>query len=121
MKIAITSQSNNLSSEIDERFARCEYFLIVDTETLNYEVIENSAKDASGGAGMQAVKTISDKGVSAVITGNVGPNALTLLKEANIKVYLGSGKIKDAIEKFKKGELKELSSPTVGVHSGEQK
>lgn len=121
MKIAITSQGNNFDSEVDEKFGRCEYFLIIDTETLDFEVIENPAKDASGGAGMQAVKIVSDKGVGAVITGNVGPNALSILQEARIKVYAGTGYVKDVIEKYKKGELEELKSPTVGIHFGEKK
>ncbi len=119
MKVAITSQRDNLDAQIDLRFGRCPYFIIVDLETEKIEAVLNPASGAMGGAGPQAAQTLSDKGVEAVITGNVGPNAFQTLKTANIKIYGGvSGTVKETLTKYKNGELKEFSSSSVPGHFG---
>jgi predicted Fe-Mo cluster-binding NifX family protein len=119
MKIAVTAKSNILESEIDPRFGRCSYFLIIDMDTMSFESISNESSMASGGAGIQAAQTIAKAGVEVVVTGNMGPNAFQTLTAAGIKVFVGAdGTIKEAIEKYKKGELKETEAPNVGSHSG---
>ena len=119
MKIAVTSQSEKIDSEIDPRFGRCSYFLIIDLETMNYDSISNESAMASGGAGIQAAQRIAKEGVKAVITGNIGPNAFQTLNAAGIKAFTGAyGTIKEVIEKYKKGELTETESANVGSHSG---
>ena len=119
MKIAITSQGDNLEASTDLRFGRCAYFIIIDPETEKFEAVLNPATNAMGGAGPQAAQTISDKGAVAVITGNVGPNAFQTLKAANIKVYQGaSGTVKETLAKYKSGELKEFSNSSVPGHFG---
>ena len=119
MKVAVTSQSNSLESEIDPRFGRCSYFLIIETDTMNFESISNESAMSSGGAGIQAAQTIAKTGVKVVVTGNMGPNAFQTLSAAGIKIFTGAnGTIKEAIEKYKKGELKESEAPNVGSHSG---
>jgi len=119
MKIGITSTGENLEADIDQRFGRCRYFIFVDIESMKFEILPNDNLMASGGAGIQAAQTIANKGVQAIITGNVGPNAFQTLSAAGVKIFTGqSGTIRDAIEKFKKGELKETQGPNVGSHSG---
>jgi predicted Fe-Mo cluster-binding NifX family protein len=119
MKIAITAKSNILGSEVDPRFGRCRYFLIIDTNTMNCKSIFNESAMASGGAGIQAAQTIAKTGVEVVVTGNMGPNAFQTLFAAGIKVFTGAtGTVKEAIEKFKKGELSEAEAPNVSSHSG---
>ena len=119
MKIAVTAKANNLESEIDPRFGRCSYFLIVDTDTMSFESISNESSMASGGAGIQAAQTVAKTGVKVVVTGNMGPNAFQTLSAAGIKVFIGAnGTIKEAIEKYNRGELKETEAPNVGSHSG---
>jgi len=118
-KICITSQGNNLDSQIDPRFGRCQYFIIVDLETMEFEAIENSNIGATGGAGIQSGQLIASKGAEVVITGNVGPNAFQTLQAAGIKVITGiTGLVKDAIERYKKGEIEGVSGPTVQGHFG---
>ena len=108
MKIAITSEGPTLDAAIDPRFGRCKYFLIFDTATENFETVENSHAQASGGAGIQAGQSMVSKGVSVVLTGHVGPNALQVLQPAGIKICNGvSGKVSEAIERFKHGDLKQ--------------
>ncbi len=119
MKIGITSTGENLDANVDQRFGRCKYFLIVDTDSMEFEVLSNENAMASGGAGIQTAQTIANKGIKSIVTGNVGPNAFQTLSAAGIKVFTGaSGTIKESIEKFKKGELKETEAPNVGSHSG---
>ena len=119
MKIAISASEEGLDAEIDQRFGRCRYFTIVDTETMKYESIENSSSMASGGAGASAGQAISEKGVEVVLTGNCGPNAFGVLNAAGIKVITGvSGKVKDAVERFKNGELRENTGANVPDHFG---
>ena len=119
MKIAITSQGDDLNAPVDTRFGRCAYFIIIDPKTESFEAVSNPAVDAMGGAGPQAAQTIADKGAEAVITGNVGPNAFQTLRAANIKIYQGaSGVVKEILAKYKAGELKELSEFSVPGHFG---
>jgi predicted Fe-Mo cluster-binding NifX family protein len=119
MKIAITATGSTLDAEVDPRFGRCQYFIIADTETLKFEVVENSSAAASGGAGISAAQMIAGKGVKAVLTGNSGPNAYQVLSSAGIEVVTGvSGKIKDAIEGYKSGKFQASSQPNVPGHFG---
>jgi len=119
MKVCVTSEGQGLDSTVDPRFGRCKYFVFADTDTLEFEAVTNPNIDSMGGAGIQSAQVVASKGAKAVITGNVGPNAFQTLQAAGIKIYIGaSGTIKEAIENFKKGELKETSNASVGSKSG---
>ncbi|MCK4784924.1 MAG: NifB/NifX family molybdenum-iron cluster-binding protein [Desulfobacteraceae bacterium] len=119
MKIAISATGPDLDAEVDPRFGRCQYFVIVDMETTQLEALENSGAMGSGGVGVSAAQMIAGKGVEAVITGNCGPNAHQALSAAGIKVITGvTGNIRDAIEDYKSGKLQANSQPNVSAHSG---
>jgi len=119
MKIAITATGPTLDAEIDSRFGRCRYFVIVDLETMQFEALENSGAMGSGGVGVSTAQMIAGKGVEAVITGNCGPNAYQALSAAGIKVISGvTGNVRDAIEDYKSGKLQASSQPNVSAHSG---
>ena len=119
MKVAVSATGEDLDAQIDPRFGRCQYFIIVDVDSMKYETVPNESAMASGGAGIQAAQSVAGMGVEAVITGNVGPNAFQTLNASGIKIVTGAnGIVKDAVERYKKGELKETSSPTVDEHSG---
>lgn len=116
MNICVTSQGDNLDALVDPRFGRCQYFIIVDTETLQYKAISNPNIDARGGAGIQSGQVMAERQVKAVVTGNVGPNAFQTLNAAGISVITGaSGNVRQAIEKYNKGELKPTQGPTTGA------
>jgi len=113
MKIAISSEGNNLESNVDSRFGRCTYFIIADIENnelKGFEVMENKNAEQMGGAGISSGEAVAKKGVNAVITGNVGPRAFEVFKQFNIDVYIADGKISKIIEKFIKGELEKINS-----------
>lgn len=119
MKVAITATGPTLDADIDPRFGRCQYFIIVDPETMQFEALENSGAMAGGGAGVSTAQMIAAKGVDVVLTGNCGPNAYQVLSTAGIKVVTGvSGKMRDAIHSYKSGKLKASSQPNVGDHFG---
>ena len=101
-RICITSRGKGLGSEIDPRFGRASYFLLIDPETMDLEVIENPNIEASHGAGTQTAQLIAGKNVKAVLTGNCGPNAERVLQAAGIKVITGvSGTAEAALSKHK--------------------
>jgi len=77
MKICVSASTNSLEAPVDPRFGRCPYFMIVDSETLQFEAVPNMASGAMSGAGIQAAQTIASRGVKVLITGNVGPNAFS--------------------------------------------
>ena len=119
MKIAITSTGTTLDSELDPRFGRAAYFIIVDSETMEFSVIDNENVATAGGAGISSAKTVVDAGAEAVITGNCGPNAYQTLSSAGVKLYTGAkGKVSEAIELFKKGGLKSSQEANVQPHFG---
>lgn len=119
MKVCVTSQGDNLDSELDPRFGRCKYFIFVETDTLEFETIQNSNIDSTGGAGIQAGQLVAGKQVKAVLTGNVGPNAFQTLQAAQIVVVTGlSGSVKEAIEKYKKGDVEPTQGPSVNSKFG---
>ncbi|MBC7334355.1 MAG: NifB/NifX family molybdenum-iron cluster-binding protein [Actinobacteria bacterium] len=119
MKVAISSTGTSFDSEVDARFGRCPYFIIYDTDSDSFEHIENQARGAMGGAGIQAAQMLINRGVEAVITGNVGPNAYRVLSSSPLRVYSGvTGTVRAAIERFKKGELTLSSGPDVSPHFG---
>ena len=118
MKIAVTSQGPDLTSRVDPRFGRAKTFIVVDTDTDEFSAHDNTQNmNAAQGAGIQAGRTVVDLGVAAVITGNVGPKAFTTLQAGNVKVYPGaSGTVKEAVEKFKAGQLRETEEANVEGH-----
>jgi len=111
MKIAISSIGKDLNSQVSEVFGRCPYFLIVeidDKKVKEFGALENMSVNQMGGAGISAVQTVAGKNVKAVITGNVGPRALDVLKQFHIQLYKGTGLITKVIKKFIEGKLEEI-------------
>ncbi|MCK4784267.1 MAG: NifB/NifX family molybdenum-iron cluster-binding protein [Desulfobacteraceae bacterium] len=107
MKIAVTSTGTDLESEVDPRFGRAPYFLIVDSETFDFEALDNKENvNALKGAGIQAAGMVSNKGAEVLLTGFCGPNAFKVLKAAKIGVANNaSGTVRDAVEAYLDGKL----------------
>lgn len=119
MKIAVSATGTTLEAMVDPRFGRCQYFLYIDPETLQFEAVDNANATAGGGAGISTAQAIAAKGVEAILTGNCGPNAYQVLSAAGIKVVTGvAGKVKDAIQDYKAGKYQTSSRPNVSGHFG---
>ncbi|MFO8100945.1 MAG: NifB/NifX family molybdenum-iron cluster-binding protein [Dehalococcoidia bacterium] len=119
MKIVVSAMGATLDSEVDPRFGRCRYLIYIDPDTMDFEAHDNAASGAGGGAGIATGQAVLDKGVEAVLTGNLGPNAHMVLSQAGIRVITGvSGTVREAVEMFKQGGMAETSSPTVKAHAG---
>lgn len=119
MKIAVSATGLTLDAEVDPRFGRCRYFVIIDPETMQFEAFENPNVAASGGAGIGTATMIASKGVDVVLTGNCGPNAYQTLAAAGIQVVTGaSGRIRDAVQAYKSGKLRPAEEASVGSHWG---
>ncbi len=118
MKVAVTSSGQNLESNLDPRFGRAPYFLIVDTDTLDFEVKPNEQNmDLPQGAGIQAGKTVANFGVQAVITGNCGPKAYNVLHAAGIGIVTGTkGSIREVVKQFKNNAFEYSQGPNVDGH-----
>jgi predicted Fe-Mo cluster-binding NifX family protein len=119
MKIVVPSNGRTLDAPVSPVFGRCPTYVFVDMETMDYEAIDNPAESAPGGAGIQAAQFVVAQGAQAVVGGNVGPNAIDVLQAANVPMYLFAGEsVQQAVEAFKRGELKEAKGASVAEHSG---
>ena len=118
MKVAVSSYGQDMTSEVDPRFGRAKFFILVDIESGELTVHENTQNlNAVQGAGIQAARNVLEFGADAVITGNVGPKAFTTLKAGNVGVYTGaSGPVEDAIAAFKAEQLECASEANVEGH-----
>jgi predicted Fe-Mo cluster-binding NifX family protein len=119
MRIVVTSSGADLDAPASPVFGRCPTFVLVDTETMAFEALENPAIAAAGGAGVRAAQFIVGKGVQAVVTGNVGPNAFQVLQSAAIPIYLfDGGTVRQAAEAHQAGKLPTAGSATAPEHAG---
>jgi predicted Fe-Mo cluster-binding NifX family protein len=119
MKVVVSAMGEDLSSEVSPVFGRCPIYIFVDTDTMRFEAVPNSAMSASGGAGIQAAQFVVSKGVQAVLTGNVGPNAFNVLQAAGITIYpVSAGTVQQAVDAYKSGHLQPVSGATSGMYGG---
>lgn len=118
MRVAVTAVGENMDARVDARFGRAAYFVVVETETMACEAIENGHVAAVGGAGPDAAKVVIDAGVQAVLTGNCGPNAERTLRAAEVKLYTGvQGSVAEAVKRFKAGTLTEGTGPSADSYA----
>lgn len=120
MKLAISAKGQTLDSEMDPRFGRAKYFLLVDSEGDHLEVVENRQNlQLPQGAGIQAAQTVAEKGAQAVLTGNCGPKAFQVLQAARIQVAVGlEGAVREVVKQFKEGKIQFAPGPNVESHWG---
>ena len=101
MKIGVSANGGSLDAEVEPRFGRCPYFVVVDSDDMRFDIFHNSGSTAAGGAGVRAAQTFQQRGVNVVLTGQVGPNAQQGLEAAGIKIVTGvSGKVRKAVDDY---------------------
>ncbi|MDY0340360.1 MAG: NifB/NifX family molybdenum-iron cluster-binding protein [Coriobacteriia bacterium] len=111
MNVAVSALGPTLEDKVDSRFGRTRYLIIADSETGEFEVIDNNAnKSSMGGAGIGTAEIVSERGVTAVVTGHLGPNAFKALGAAGIPGYTGIGlTVREAVAAVAAGELEQLT------------
>jgi len=113
MKIAVSSTGKDIEDEVDSRFGRCPYFLVVEAKKdegiSDVKVIENTTSEQMSGAGITAGQIISNEKPDAVITVNIGPKALQVLGKFGIEIYFAKGNIRQAVEDLIEGKLEKVS------------
>jgi predicted Fe-Mo cluster-binding NifX family protein len=119
MKIAVSANGVDLEAPASPIFGRAPNFLVVDTETMDFDTLGNPALGAAGGAGVQASQFVVEHGAEAVVSGNVGPNAFDVLQAAGVPVYLfDGGTVRQAVEAFDAGKLQSIGGATAPHHAG---
>ncbi|MCP4645328.1 MAG: dinitrogenase iron-molybdenum cofactor biosynthesis protein [bacterium] len=119
MRIAITATGASLEAQVDPRFGRCPFFLIVDPETMAFDAVENGNAALGGGAGIQSAQLVAERGVQFVLTGNCGPNAHQALSAAGVQIVVGcSGPVRETLRQFQAGTLSATDAPNVVSHFG---
>ena len=119
MKIVVASSGADLDSEVDARYGRCAWFLVVDPDDMSFEAIENANASLGGGAGVQSGQLAAASGAKAVLAGHCGPKAFSVLSAAGIEVIVGvSGPVREAVQNYKEGKLSSSDSANVGERFG---
>ncbi len=120
MKIVITTASPGLDADLDPRFGRGAFLLIVDPDSLQVDAHPNPGVNVTGGAGIQVAQFVAGRKADAVISGDFGPNAFNALKAAGVAMYLFGTctTARQALEEFKAGRLQKVGAPTQNGHHG---
>ena len=120
MRVAVTSQGDDLEAQVDPRFGRAPKFLLIDTNSMSFEVIDNSQNlNLPQGAGIQTAQNIVQQNPEVVLTGNCGPKAFKALQATGVEVVVGvEGKIKAAVQAFLNGDYQVAKEASVSDHYG---
>jgi predicted Fe-Mo cluster-binding NifX family protein len=119
MKVAVSAMGLTLGAAVEPRFGRCSTFVVVETDDMTFEAMENRNGSLSGGAGIQSAQLMAQMGIEVVLTGNCGPNAHQTLSAAGIEVVVGcGGTVSEAVARFKSGQIRPAPAPNVASHSG---
>jgi predicted Fe-Mo cluster-binding NifX family protein len=96
---------------MDPRFGRAAHFLIFDTGTNDFVLIDNANAAAAQGAGIKAAETVVRAGAAVLISGECGPKAFNALKHAGIRIYSAkSTSVAGALDAFRAGKLPEATA-----------
>ncbi len=119
MRIAVSAEGDTLDAPASPVFGRCPIYIFVDIESMEFEALPNPAASQGGGAGIQAAQFVVNHGARAVLSGNLGPNALDVLQAANVPAYLvPEGTVHQAVAAYKAGRLQPITEANVATHAG---
>ena len=118
MRIAVTALGPGIEADVDPRFGRARYFVMVDTQGGSVTSVDNTVNlDAAQGAGIQAGRKIVELGAEVVLTGHVGPKAFDTLQAGDVRIFTGAaGKVVEAINAFQAGQLSAAEASDVQGH-----
>ena len=118
MLVAVSASGQDIKGDVDQRFGRAPWFLLVDSDTMQVEAVENKQSlDLPQGAGIQSAENVARHKPAAVLTGNCGPKAFKVLQAAGIHVVTGvTGGIEEAVRAYARGDYKASSEANVEGH-----
>jgi len=119
--VAISANGKDIDAGVEPRFGRARFFILVDPITQQWEPFDNLANLSSlQNVGILTAKNLTkNRVVQTVVTGNCGPKAFEELKGAGVKVFLNAqGTVRQALFKWRRGELEQASGPNVPVFGG---
>ncbi|MEW6276322.1 MAG: NifB/NifX family molybdenum-iron cluster-binding protein [Bacillota bacterium] len=110
MRVAVTATGKTPEVQVEPRFSRCNYFVIWDMQTEQWEFVPNPRLTPEGRSGKQVARELADRKVICVVTGRVGPNAQVALQAMGIDVYcIGiCGTVREALNRYREEQLKML-------------
>jgi len=118
MKIAFSASGDTLDAQLDARFGRAAKFIIVDSDTDEFNVVDNTQNlNAAQGAGIQSAQHVVSAGAQALVSGHTGPKAFKVLSAAGVEIFLSpTASVREAYEAWKKGELQKIDNADVEGH-----
>ncbi len=117
MKVIVSSSEKSMDAQVDPRFGRCPFFVLVDSETMEHQFHDNLGLQATGGAGIQAAQQVVTLGAQVIISGNMGPNAFSVLRAGDLKIFTAvGGSIREVVEQLKQGKLQEAGNANAAPH-----
>lgn len=108
MILLISVQQADMDSPVDDRFGRATWFLRVNSDTLDWQALENPGWNNRGGAGVAAAQFAINQKVDAVVSGDFGPNAAEALQAAGIQLlHFPTGGLtgREVVQLFRQGAL----------------
>ena len=118
MNLCVSSYGPTLESPVQPVFGRCEYFLFVNPENMEFESVSNPHASASEDAGILSAKFVVGRDATAVITGRIGPYAEAVLNAANVDLMIVKRcPVREAVERFCRRSPDEISKESSEIHS----
>jgi predicted Fe-Mo cluster-binding NifX family protein len=106
-KVAVGSHGDDLEATLHARGEPCTSFVLVDPQTMAYEVVRVAQAESMAQAGVNAVRAAARNGATTVITSEIRPACCTALNALGIAVFLADEHltVREAIEAYLQGEL----------------
>jgi predicted Fe-Mo cluster-binding NifX family protein len=109
MKVCIpTVNGAEQLSEVCDHFGSAAYFTIYDSQTEEYETVNNSEHNHEHGT-CHPMDNLKDKGIDAVICRGLGTRALQKLNQGGVRVFRTErSMVSDIIQDFSQGRQDEI-------------
>jgi predicted Fe-Mo cluster-binding NifX family protein len=106
-KIAVASHGNDLDATLSPRREVCTSFVLVDPQTMSFEVVQVEPADSPERASVNAVRAAAKSGATVVVTPEIRPACCTALGALAIQVVLADENlaVREAVEAYRRGEL----------------
>lgn len=85
--IAITTTGKKTKPKLDKRFGNCDNLLVYCPESSEYSLFENPFKNEFDNE-IQLARFLKELGITAIITGTVGPKVFKTLEEELINLVV---------------------------------